>query len=195
MLPHPRDIDHLVLAVRDLEVARATYERLGFTLTPVARHPFGTANALAQLGGSYLELLAVADAAAIPEPTESRFSFGAFNRNYLRQREGLSMVALRSTDATADRAEFAKHDLPTYEPLRFERMARGPDGVDRPVAFSLAYTSDARTHGMAGFFTCQHHRPENFWRAEYQRHLNGALRVASAVFVTRDQADFHIFFT
>lgn len=191
----PRPIDHLVIAVRDLEAARATYARLGFTLTPVARHPFGTANSLAQMNGSYLELLAVADLAAIPAPTETRFSFGAFNRDYLDAREGLSMLALKSADAAADRADFAKHDLPVYEPFRFERQATGPDGLARPVAFSLTFTSDARTHGGAGFFTCQHHHPENFWRPEFQRHANGAAKVAGAVFATRDPADFHEFFT
>lgn len=191
----PRPIDHLVLAVRDLEAARGTYRRLGFTPTPPARHPFGTASSVVQLDGSYLELLAVADPAAIPEPAEGGFSFGAFNRDYLERREGLSMIALHSDDAAADRADFEKHGLPVYEPFSFERMAKGPDGIERPVGFSLAYTSDARVHGQAGFFTCQHHHPENFWRAEYQRHANGALRVDSAVFVTRDPADFHIFFT
>lgn len=195
MLAAPRDIDHLVLAVRDLDAARATYEQLGFTLTPTAKHPFGTANSLAQMDGSYLELLAVADLATIPEPTESAFSFSAFNRDYLKAREGLSMLALKSADAAADRADFEAHDLPVYDPMRFERMARGPDGVERTVAFSLAYTSDARTHGAAAFFTCQHHHPENFWRAEYQRQPNGALHIASAVFVTRDPADFHEFLT
>lgn len=191
----PRPIDHLVLAVRDLDAARETYRRLGFTLTPVARHPFGTANSLVQLHGSYLELLTVADAAAIPEATSSRFSFGAFNRAYLERREGLSMVALSSQDAPADRMAFAEHGLPTYEPFTFERIAEGPDGVQRTVGFALAYTSDARTHGGAGFFTCQHLHPENFWRPEFQTHANGAVKVDSAVFVTRDPADFHEFLT
>ena len=47
---------------------------------------------------------------------------------------------------------------------------------DFGVAFSLAFTSDARMP-EAGFFTCQHHFPENFWRLEYQRHQNGAMRL------------------
>jgi hypothetical protein len=63
------------------------------------------------------------------------------------------------------------------------------------VTFSVTFTSDARTHGQAGFFTCQHHQPENLWQPEFQRHANGALRVDSAVFVTRDPADFHEFLT
>jgi hypothetical protein len=191
----PRDIDHLVLAVRDLDAARATYTRLGFTLTPVSRHPFGTTNSLVQMHGSYLELLAVADPAAIVEPTETRFSFGAFNRDYLKTREGLSMLVLQSKDAAADRAAFEKDGLPVYEPFHFERVAKGPDGTEKKVAFSLTFTSDARVHHAAGFFTCQHHHPENFWRTEFQIHANGAMHVASAVMVTRDPADFHIFFT
>jgi hypothetical protein len=191
----PRPIDHLVLAVRHLDAARETYRRMGFTLTPPARHPFGTENSLALMEGSYLELLAVADPAAIAEATPPRFSFGAFNRDYLKEREGLSMVALQSGDAAADRADFEKHNLPVYEPVRFARMAEGPDGVEREVAFSLTFTGDARAHEQAGFFTCQHHQPENLFRPEYQRHANGALRVDSAVFVTRDPADFHEFLT
>jgi hypothetical protein len=104
------------------------------------------------------------------------------------------MLALTSADAAADRADFVKRDLPVYEPFRFERQATGPDGIQRPVAFSLTFTSDARTHGRAGFFTCQHHHPENFWRAEFQAHANGARHVGSAIFATRDPADFHEFF-
>ena len=189
-----RPIDHLVIAVRDLDAARAAYGRLGFTLTPVARHPFGTSNSLAQLQGSFLELLAVTDPAAIAEPAEAEFSFGDFNRRYLMRREGLSMLALKSEDAAADRAEFDARGLPAYEPFHFSRTARGPDGAEREVAFSLAFTSDARMP-EAGFFTCRHHFPENFWRLEYQRHPNGAMRVEAAVLAARDPADFHEFLT
>jgi hypothetical protein len=192
---NPRPIDHLVLAANDLDLARETYERLGFTLTPAARHPFGTANTLALLDGSFLELLAVHDPALIPEPTAERFSFAAFNRDYLRERQGLSMLALRSSDAEADRASFEKHGLPTYDSFDFRRVAKGPDGQEREVSFSLAFTSDARAKGRAGFFTCQHHQRENLWRSEFMQHPNGAMHVDSAVFVTRDPADFHIFFT
>ena len=191
----PRDIDHLVLAVRDLDAARATYQRMGFTLTPVARHPFGTKNSLAQLQGGFLELLAVDDPALIVEPGEAAFSFAAFNRDYLAEREGLSMLVLQSADPAADRAAFAAGELPVYVPFSFERTAKGPDGIDRKVAFDLTFTSDARVYGAAGFFTCRNRFPENFWRAEFQHHVNGAARIAAAVFSSRDPADFHIFFT
>ena len=190
----PRGIDHLVIAVRDLDAARATYQRLGFTLTPEARHPFGTKNALVQLNGAFLELVAMADLSLIPEPTAQRFSFAAFNRDFLAKREGLSMLVLKSRDANLDHAAFATAGLSIFEPIRFERMARGPDGSERPVAFTMTFTADRRIPD-AGFFTCQHHYPQNFWRAEYQLHPNGARRIAAAVMVARDPADFHEFLT
>jgi hypothetical protein len=146
-------------------------------------------------GRAYLELLAVTDPAKIPEPTETRFSFAAFNRDYLKQREGLAGIALQSTNVATDSAEFSAHDLPTYELMHFTRTATGPDGVERPLEFSLAFTSDARVRGQAAFFVNRHHTPENFWRPEYQSHPNGAVQIDSAVFVTRDPADFHIFLT
>ena len=190
----PRGIDHLVIAVRDLEKARAAYRRLGFTVTPEAVHPFGTKNSLVQLDGSFLELLAINDAATIPPAREGFFSFPAFNRDFLERQEGLSMLVLKSVDPNLDHAAFAGHRLPTYAPFQFERTARAPDGTERKVAFTLAFTSEPRLRD-AGFFTCRHHFPENFWRAEYQRHANGARTIASAVMVTRDPADFHEFLT
>jgi catechol 2,3-dioxygenase-like lactoylglutathione lyase family enzyme len=190
----PRGIDHLVIAVRDLTKARAAYRRLGFTLTPEAHHPFGTKNSLVQFDGSFLELLAINDPATIPPATEDFFSFPAFNRDFLERQEGLSMLVLKSTDPNLDHAAFAGHRLPTYAAVYFERIAHGPDGAARKVAFTLTFTGEPRLPD-AGFFTCRHHFPENFWRPEFQQHRNGAKSIASAVMVTRDPADFHEFLT
>ena len=190
----PRDIDHLVIAVRDLEGARDTYRRLGFTLTPVARHPFGTANSLVQLDACYLELIAVAHPAAIIEPAADTFSIGAFVRDFLKSREGPVALALKSADAAADRADFVRRGLPVYQPFHFHRNAAGPDGEERHVGFSLTFTSEPRLT-EAAFFTCQHHHPENLWRPQYQRHANGALAIRSVIMVARDPADVHEFLT
>ena len=189
-----RSIDHLVVAVADLDQARRNWKDLGFTVTPVARDPFGTANALVQLDGIFIELLAIADLPSIPEAAVGAFSFAAFNRDFLAKREGASMLALKSADAAADRDEFEKRGLPTFSTADYSRKARGPDGVDREVSFSLSFTREPRLRDV-GFFTGQHHRPENFWHPEFQKHANGACRLDSVVLVTRDPADFHAFFT
>ena len=175
-----RGIDHLVLAVRDLDAAHGFYTRLGFTLTPRALHPWGTANHLVQLEGSFLELLGVADRAKIAPATPGAFGFGVYNRDFLARREGMSMLVFESRDARADRDEFAAKRLSDFTVFDFERQAKLPDGGDARVAFSLAFVADPKMP-EAAFFVCQQHAPKYFWNAEYQRHANGARAVAEAV--------------
>ena len=188
-----RGIDHLVLAVRDLDRARAFYESLGFTLTPRAVHPWGTANHLVQLGGCFLEILGVADAAKIPPHAPGQFSFGAHNRDFLARREGMSMLVFQSRDARRDQAEFAAAGLTTYAPFDFGREAKLPDGGTARVAFSLAYVTDPRIPDGA-FFTCQQHAPKYFWKREYQGHANGARTIAEVVMAAPDPPAFADFF-
>lgn len=177
-----KGIDHLVLCGHDLEAMRATYAALGFTLTPEARHPFGTGNSLIQLEGCFLELLSVFEPEKIPEHAEGRFSFAAHNRDFLGSREGMSMLVLDSVDARADVAAFRAAGLKTYEPFDFSRKARLPDGQEVTVGFSLAFTTHPELPNMA-FFTSQQHAPEHFWKPDYQRHLNRALTVLEVTLV------------
>jgi len=182
-----RGIDHLVLAVRDLEKARAFYETLGFTLTPRAQHPWGTANYLAQFSGCFLEILGIAEPAAIPPHEAGKFSFGAHNRGFLAKREGMSMLVFQSHDARRDQAEFAAAGLKTYAPFDFGRTAKLPDGTTAKVAFSLAFVTDPRMPDSA-FFTCQQHAPKYFWKRDYQVHANGARTIAEVVMVAPEPA-------
>jgi hypothetical protein len=174
-----RDIDHLVVMTSDLESARAGWEQLGFTTTPRAVHPFGTANSLIQLQGNFIELLEIDDPGRIPPMAGSFFSFAALNRAFLAAMgEGASMLVLTSTDRDADRAGWVARGLPTYDPVDFERKAKLPDGSETRVAFSLAFTGDPMLTGL-GFFVCQQHTPDAFWKPAYQRHRNGAQRITA----------------
>jgi catechol 2,3-dioxygenase-like lactoylglutathione lyase family enzyme len=184
-----RGIDHLVLCVDDLEAARRVYGRLGFTTTPPAVHPFGTGNSLVQLQGSFLELLSVVAPDEIPPMAPGRFSFGAFNREFLARREGMSMLVFQSDDARRDQREFADKGLETYAPFDFSRRATLPDGSAVTVGFSLAFVTDARMP-EAAFFVCQQHAPEVFWKPDYQRHANGALAVREVIMVAEKPAAF-----
>ncbi|MDL2410746.1 VOC family protein [Rhizobium calliandrae] len=49
-----RRIDHIVLAVQDLEAAARFYERLGLRLRRAIRHPWGKENRLVQFGSSFV---------------------------------------------------------------------------------------------------------------------------------------------
>jgi len=180
-----RQIDHLVLCVRDLDAAHAAYGRLGFTLTPPARHPWGTGNSLVQLQGNFLELLALTDLSLIPPPKPGYFSFGAFTESFLKKHEGMAMLVFASQDARRDREEFLSRGLHTYEPFDFEREARLPDGSTATVGFSLAFVTDPRLP-EAAFFVCQQRAPQHFWKPEYQRHANVARAVVEVTMLAHD---------
>jgi len=177
-----KGIDHLVLCSRDLEAMRARYNELGFTLTPRAEHPFGTGNSLVQLEGCFLELLSIADLDKIPEHRPGHFSFAAFNRDFLSRREGFSMLVLDSTDARLDAANYRSAGLQSYQPFDFSRDAILPTGKRVTVAFSLAFATDPKSP-EAGFFCCQQHAPQHFWKAEYQKHRNTAFTITEVAMV------------
>ncbi|AMA58461.1 VOC family protein [Bradyrhizobium sp. CCGE-LA001] len=177
----PRRLDHLVICVRDLQQAALDWQKLGFNLTPTGVHPFGTSNRLAQFADNFLELLAVTDEALVPAAAPGRFSFAAHNRDFLARSEGMSMLALHSTDALADAADFAAKGIGAYAPFDFGRDAVLPGGGTARVEFSLAFATDPAMSEIA-FFTCQQrHAPELFWKPDYQRHPNAATRVIEVV--------------
>jgi len=172
-----RAFDHIVLVARDLDAQARLFEQLGFTLTPLAQHPWGTANRLVQMQGVFLELLSLGSIAIEP-PAAGHFSFGAFTRDYLARREGIAMLVLRTTDAATDRAQWRSRGLETYELFDFSRSATLPDGRSVTVAFTLCFVTDPQMP-EALFFVCQQHYPENFWKPEFQVHANGATGVAT----------------
>jgi len=182
-----------VLSVADIEAARRRYRSFGFTTTPRAEHPFGTANSLVQLDGNFLELVCVDAPHKIPPMIPGHFSFGAFNRDYAARRQGMSMLVLESDDARRDQAEFAENGLQTYAPFDFSRQATLPDGGQVTVSFSLAFVTEERMP-EAAFFVCQQHAPEYFWNPEYQRHANGATEVVEVIMVADEPDSFGDFF-
>lgn len=188
-----RGIDHLVICTRNLNSTALMYERLGFKVTPRADHSWGTSNRLVQLQGSFLEILTVDRAELIEPHAPGKFSFGAFNRDFLARYEGMSMLVLESGDAQADRDEFAGKGIGDFERFDFSRLARQPNGEQVSVSFSLAFAVHPAAP-LAGFFTCQQHAPEYFWKPEYQDHPNGALAIAEVVMDVPDQEEFEEFY-
>lgn len=187
-------IDHVVIIVKSLAEAGARWEKMGFTLTPRAQHPFGTANRLVQFSaGNFIELLEIDRPELIPDRDLAAqppvFSFGQTARDFLAQYgEGFGMLVLATTDATADRARYLAAGLRAYKQLDFERLAGLPDGRQVKVAFSLAITDHAAAENQA-FFTCHNKYPENFWKADYQRHANRAAGLREVVIVADKPQD------
>ncbi|MFL6933568.1 MAG: VOC family protein [Xanthobacteraceae bacterium] len=189
----PRGLDHIVHAVRDLDAAAELYRRLGFTVGARNRHPrtWGTQNQIVQLPGVFVELLTVADATGIAPHAERSFSFGAHNRDFLERGEGLSMIALAGRGA-ADAAAFRAAGIGDFTVYDFEREAKRPDGAPTKVAFSLAFACSGQASDI-GFFTSQHHTPENFWNPAFQTHGNTAKAIAAVIMVAENPAEHQAF--
>ncbi len=187
-----RGMDHIVVAVKDLSGTAMLWEKLGFTVTPENRHPWGTANRLIQLDGFFIEILGIADEGLIPEPDAGELSFGAFNRDFLKERQGASMLVLESRDPEADREAFSALHLKPYKPFSFERVATFKDGSTGQVAFDLTFLTSDLMPGLA-FFTCRNRFPETFWNADFQSHANGAKQISKVILVADDPSDHHEF--
>lgn len=188
-----RGIDHLVLGVHDLDAAKTFYEKLGFNCTPKAMHPWGTGNTLAQLQGNFIEVLAIVDPAKMAPAAPGQLDFGRYNDDFLRKRQGMSMLVFESKDARADQAQFIAAGLDTYAPFDFERQAKLPDGSSARVAFSLAFVTHKQMP-EAVFFACQQHAPQYFWKPEYQKHPNGAKVISEVVMRAPDPPAYADFF-
>ncbi len=189
-----RGIDHLVPAVRDLDKAREVYTGLGFTCTPKGQHDWGTANFLVQLDGSFIEVLTVDRPELLIDPKENEFSFGRFAEAFLKRGEGFSMMVLESTDRDGDLQDFRSGGLKVYEPFGFSRQAILPSGEAVTVSFSLAFVGDDTTPDI-GYFSCQHHAPQYFWKKEYQSHPNTAKAVTEVAMVSADPGSHAKFLT
>jgi catechol 2,3-dioxygenase-like lactoylglutathione lyase family enzyme len=185
-----RAFDHVVLAVADLARTAASYENLGFTLTPRAAHEdrMGTSNRLAQFEAkNFIELLEVDRPEKLARHDFTAqppfFSFGDHNRRAVARRDGLSMLVFASDDARADIARFKAAGVPTFAPFDFERSGRLPDGTEVTLAFSLAFVQSPEMPEVA-FFVCENRAQNSFWKPEYQAHANGATGIAAVYLVS-----------
>ncbi len=184
----PRGLDHIVHAVRDLDAAAHFYRRAGFTVGARNRHPWGTHNRIVQFDGVFIELITVGEPELIRAGAPGTFSFGAFARDFLAREEGLAMLVLEGKGAADDVAAFRAAGIGDFKPFNFEREAKRPDGSAVKVAFSLVFAVDEKAPGI-GYFTCQHHYPENFWNSAFQKHSNGAAGIAGIVIVSENPED------
>ena len=167
-------IDHAVICVRDLERARETYTRLGFTLTPRGHHSLGSQNHCIMFERDYIELLAVPR----PHPANRYFS------DYLRGGDGLAAIALASDDACAAHADFQRAGIAAAAPLDFSRPVELPGGA-RDAKFRIVQLPAELTPGCRTF-VCQHFTRDVVWRPEHRSHALGAAGIAGVAVVVED---------
>lgn len=170
-----RGIDHTLVGVRDLEVARALWMRLGFTPTPRGRHiGWGTANYCIMLEPGYIELLGIVDASLFTNDLDK----------FLAVREGLMGIAFASDDPQATKERLVAAGLHPDGPKNLKRLLELPGGTVVPE-FRLLHLPKEETPDLSAFVCC-HLTPELVRRPEWARHRNGALGLKGVTVVVAD---------
>ena len=180
-----------MLPTTTLTLARARLTGLGFTVGPDARHTFGTGNCCVFFKNrTYLEPITILDRNRADMAAAEGVAFVKRLKRFTeRQGEGFAMVAMKSTDAEADAAAFAKAGAGGAASFRFSRQARLTDGAEREVGFAVAF-ADFAAAPDATFFVCQHLAEDILYQPSYVEHSNGAQGINVVVAVAEDPADF-----
>ncbi|TNC15960.1 VOC family protein [Methylobacterium terricola] len=167
----PLTLDHLVIAVADLDAAFADYSRLGFTVIRGGEHQNGiTHNVLVVLAdGAYLELIAF----KAPEPGNR------WSEVYHRAGEGFLDHALLPSDIDADVKAAQARGLDIADPV--------PGGRFRPDGARLDWKT-ARAPGSDVPFLCGDVTPRSLrvQEGDVRRHDNGVTGVKSVTVAVRD---------
>jgi catechol 2,3-dioxygenase-like lactoylglutathione lyase family enzyme len=171
-------LDHVIVAVRDLERARMGWTRLGFTLTPRGRHlGQATANYCIMFARDYLELLGFVASDVHAQRLES----------FLQRREGPMAVAFAPEGPPEAAAEaLALLGLHPSEPRALGRQLELPEGTVVP-RFGLMSLPPDETPAL-DCFLCAHLTPELVRRPEWLTHPNGALGINSVHLLVEDTA-------
>lgn len=151
-----RGVDHLVLPVPSLEIARQRYEALGFKVNKDGIHPFGTSNCCVFIeNGVYLEPLAVHDEAVVAEKITQN-SFVLLDTKFRSEigNDGLSALALQTDDAELDKKQFAGPYESGPSPLKFSRKAIHPDGSEDILSVDGAFCLNPSSPALS-LFTCE----------------------------------------
>lgn len=189
---NPRRIDHCVLPVADLDIARRRYESLGFTVAPVGVHPFGTENACVYFGdGTFLEPLAIGQRETAEEAARTGNVFAARDQAYRFRsgHDGFSALVMRTDDARADDARFREAGISAGQVLDFGRDFIDAGGTAGRVDFRLAFAGDLRSPD-AFFFTCERRASSPPDRGALERHANGVSGIAAVVLSEPNPTDF-----
>ncbi|RIX97422.1 VOC family protein [Aureimonas flava] len=165
-------IDHPLIAVRDIDTMRERYAALGFRMTPVGRHPWGTSTSLAIFRDCLIELMGVYDETLIDEKALEGFSFGRAVRDDLKAREGISLCALHSDDAEKDVATLSARGVACQGTIAFGRDVTLPDGQADRTATTLKILASDDLPRLSNF-ACQQHRRDLVEVPAWMDHPNG----------------------
>ncbi|MCZ4353863.1 VOC family protein [Roseovarius aestuarii] len=159
-------LDHIVLAVQDLDDAADAWRKAGFVVSPRGVHSefMGTANHTIMFQDDYIELLGVLSETKFNLPTRSFLSAG----------EGLERMAMRGQESAKAVAALQSDGVAATGPVDFRRPLVLADGTASEAAFRIFHWPDEPAPGGARLFACEHLTRDTVWLPELMAHPNGA---------------------
>ncbi len=174
---HITGLDNVVVAVRDLETAAATFGRLGFALTPRGHHPeWGTANHCLMFNRDYIELRAAEGPGAEAERL----------RTFTARREGAYELSFGCDDGAAAAEALRRAGLAVDTPRSLSRRLDNPEGT--VLMFSEVPLPANATPGLSSRLM-QHITRERMRFPQWLDHPNGAIGIASVTAVVADPGE------
>ena len=154
------------MVTQELAALAAQYERLGFTLTPLARQTDGRiGNRCVMLRQSYIELLAVVDPKARSETLE----------RFLARYAGVHILAFSIADEAAELARLRRAAIDASAANQIERLVDAADPAGAKARFGLIALPD-QPEGRINLV--RHYTADALWRADFLRHANHAATLA-----------------
>jgi hypothetical protein len=169
-------LDHVGIVGADLDALATAFARLGFCLTPLARHAGGrTGNRCIMFrDGGYLELVATVNGGT--SATLDRF---------LGRYPGIHILTLGIDDETAAAERLRGAGIDAHAE-RTERSTDDTDPLAPHAAFALLTPTDppeGRVHLI------RHLTPEAMWQQRFLTHPNQATRLEEAILVASVPAE------
>jgi hypothetical protein len=184
------ELDHIGVAVSDLDLGQAAYSRLGFCLTERSLHkgtiatdgqaiPWGSGNHCAMFERGYLEILGVTDS--------KKYSTA---RELVQRYEGAHIVALRCENADAVSEIVSRRVRGIGKPVILERdvgvSEHNETRLERARFKNIYLAKDVFPE--ARFILIEHLTPDLVWQRHQLSHPNTAVAI-SAVEICVDERE------
>ncbi|MDG4889894.1 MULTISPECIES: VOC family protein [unclassified Mesorhizobium] len=166
-------IDHPIVCVQDLSSLRDTYGALGFNVTPIGKHPWGTSTCAMLFKNSLLELMSIYDTALLDSYPAGDFRFGRFIANSIKERDGIALTALYSDDAERDEQTVLSRGGVCQGTIEFGRDVVLADGTNDRTKTTLKIFA-SRDYPRLSNFGCRQHKRNLIEFPQWMDHANSA---------------------
>lgn len=178
-------INHVGMAVRDLALATATFEAMGFQLTPYspqsaawkpgdAVKPLASGNRCIMFADNYLEVLGSEN----PKQQAPRIA------NFLARHQGAHIICFNSENPHAVDQRLHASQIETSGVIPLQRDIDTPDGVKTAKFERVQFAPNDSPEGYIQ--SARHLTPEYIYQPRYIVHPNGCTKLVDTIVVVDD---------